>query len=460
MEHTKEENRELAEAPVMRLLLRLAIPTVIAQLVNLLYNMVDRIYVGRIPEVGTQALAGLGVTFPIVMLVSAASALSGMGGASRAAIAMGKGDHEKAEKYLGNATLVLVLLAIALTVVFQITKNPILLAFGASEATLPYASSYLSIYLLGTIFVQISLGLNMFITNQGFAKTSMATVCIGAVLNIILDPIFIFGCRMGVRGAALATVLSQAVSAVWVLRFLTGKKTILRLQIRYMKPEVRIIGSMLALGVSPFIMQSTESLIQLIFNTGMQTYGNDVYVAVMSILFSIMQIVWLPIQGFAQGAQPIVSYNYGAGNIDRVKKCFRILFTICISFSVGIVVLIELIPQVFIGIFTPDAAVVEIGTPALRVFMIGMSLMGAQCACQQTFLALGESLISMFLALLRKVILLAPLALLLPVWTGWGVWGLFIAEPVSDILAVCTTVAMFVFRSRKLWKRAEKSACI
>ena len=452
MAAAKEENRELAEAPITGLLLKLAIPTVIAQLVNLLYNMVDRIYVGRIPEVGTEALAGLGVTFPIVMLVSAASALSGMGGASRAAIAMGKGEHEKAEKYLGNATLVLILLAVVMTVVFQFTKDPILLAFGASEVTLPYASSYLGIYLFGTIFVQISLGLNMFITNQGFARTSMATVCIGAVLNIILDPVFIFGFRMGVQGAALATVISQAVSASWVLRFLTGKKSILKIKPAYMKPEGRIIGSMLALGVSPFIMQSTESLIQLIFNTGMQKYGNDTYVAVMSILFSIMQIVWLPIQGFAQGAQPIVSYNYGAGNMDRVKKCFRMLFIICISFSVGIVVLIELLPQMFIGIFTPDQAVITLGTPALRVFMLGMSLMGAQCACQQTFLALGESLISMFLALLRKVILLAPLALLLPVLTGWGVWGLFIAEPVSDVLAVCTTVTLFAARRRKLLK--------
>lgn len=360
MAAAKEENRELAEAPITGLLLKLAIPTVIAQLVNLLYNMVDRIYVGRIPEVGTEALAGLGVTFPIVMLVSAASALSGMGGASRAAIAMGKGEHEKAEKYLGNATLVLILLAVVMTVVFQFTKDPILLAFGASEVTLPYASSYLGIYLFGTIFVQISLGLNRFITNQGFARTSMATVCIGAVLNIILDPVFIFGFRMGVQGAALATVISQAVSAIWVLRFLTGKKSILKIKPAYMKPEGRIIGSMLALGVSPFIMQSTESLIQLIFNTGMQKYGNDTYVAVMSILFSIMQIVWLPIQGFAQGAQPIVSYNYGAGNMDRVKKCFRMLFIICISFSVGIVVLIELLPQMFIGIFTPDQAVITL----------------------------------------------------------------------------------------------------
>ena len=270
-----KDEEVLATEPVVRLLFKLAIPTVIAQLVNLLYNMVDRVYVGRIPEVGTEALAGLGVTFPIVMLVSAFAGLAGMGGSSRAAIAMGKGDHEKAEKYMGNATALLLLFSVILTVVFQLTKNPILLMFGASEQTLPYASSYLSIYLIGTIFVQMALGLNTFITNQGFAKTSMATVCIGAVLNILLDPIFIFGFKLGVRGAALATIISQAVSAVWVLCFLTGKKTHLKLRLKYMIPDIRIIGSILALGVSPFIMQSTESLIQLIFNTGMKNYGNE-----------------------------------------------------------------------------------------------------------------------------------------------------------------------------------------
>lgn len=445
-----KDNEVLATEPVVRLLFKLAIPTVIAQLVNLLYNMVDRVYVGRIPEVGTEALAGLGVTFPIVMLVAAFAGLAGMGGSSRAAIAMGKGESDKAEKYMGNATALLLFFSIVLTVVFQLTKNPILLMFGASEQTLPYASSYLTIYLIGTIFVQMALGLNTFITNQGFAKTSMATVCIGAVLNIILDPIFIFGLGLGVQGAALATIISQAVSAVWVLRFLTGKKTHLKLRLKNMLPDIRIIGSILALGVSPFIMQSTESLIQLIFNTGMKNYGNDMYVAVMSILFSIMQVVWLPMQGFAQGAQPIISYNYGAGNLERVKKCFRTLFVTCMAFSLGIVLLVELFPGMFMGIFSDNQELIQLGMPALRVFMAGMCLMGAQTACQQTFLALGESLVSMFLALLRKVILLMPLALLLPFVTGWGVWGLFIAEPISDVIAVSTTVVMFAVRSRKL----------
>lgn len=447
-----EENQALAAEPVGRLLFRLAIPTVVAQLVNLLYNIIDRIYVGHIPDVGTEALAGLGVTFPIVMLVSAVSSLAGMGGSARAAIAMGKGEHDRAEKYLGNAATMLMVFSVILTVVFLITKDPILMLFGASEVTLPYASSYLDIYLLGTIFVQIALGLNMFITNQGFAKISMATVCIGAVLNIILDPVFIFVFQMDVRGAALATIISQAVSAIWVLKFLSGKKTVLRLKVSCMRPDWEIIGSTLLLGISPFIMQSTESLIQLVFNTGMQKYGDDMYVAVMSILFSIMQVVWMPMDGFARGAQPIISYNYGARNISRVKKCFQILFVVCVAFSVCIIGLVELFPGLFIGMFTDEVELIQLGTPALRIFMLGMCIMGAQSACQQTFLALGESLISMFLALLRKVILLMPLALLLPVITGWGVWGLFIAEPVSDVIAVCTTTTMFVIRSRKILK--------
>lgn len=448
----ERDNDVLATEPVVKLLFKLAIPTVIAQLVNLLYNMVDRIYVGRIPEVGTTALAGLGVTFPIVMLVAAFAGLAGMGGSSRAAIAMGKGNTEEAEKYMGNSFSLLVIFSITLTFSFQLAKDPILIMFGASDNTLPYASSYLSIYLIGTISVQIALGLNAFITNQGFAKTSMATVCIGAVLNIVLDPIFIFALNLGVRGAALATIISQSVSAVWVIHFLTRGKTLLKLRIKNLIPDRKIIASILALGVSPFIMQSTESLIQLIFNTGMKNYGDDMYVAVMSILFSVMQIIWMPMQGFSQGAQPIISYNFGAGNMERVKSCFKALFVTCISFSIGIILIVELFPGIFMGIFTNKTELIELGKPALRVFMAGMCLMGAQTACQQTFLALGQSLASMFLALLRKVILLMPLALLLPAITDWGVWGLFVAEPISDVIAVSTTVTLFMVKSKKLLK--------
>lgn len=321
----KEENK-LVTLPIGRLLFQMTVPAVLGQLVNLLYNIVDRIYVGRIPEIGSLALAGLGVTFPIVLLISAFALLIGMGGAPRAAIAMGKGDQNTAEKLLGNSVTLLFIFSIILSLLFTLTKEPILLTFGASSDTLPYAIDYISIYLLGTIFVQATLGLNLFITNQGFAKTSMATVCIGCGLNIVLDPIFIFVFDMGVKGAALATIISQAVSAAWVLWFLCGKKSILRIQLKNLKLSRSIVGLILSLGVSAFIMQATECLIQLVFNRGMQVYGSDQYVALMSILFSLMQIVFMPLVGFSQGVQPIISYNYGAKRTDRVKKRSNYLF--------------------------------------------------------------------------------------------------------------------------------------
>lgn len=444
-----DNRNKLGTEPIGKLILQLSIPTVAAQLVNLLYNVVDRMYVGRIPEIGSLALAGLGVTFPIIMLISAFAMLAGMG-APRASIAMGANNYKQAEKYLGNSTLLLIIFSAILSVVFYFTKDAILLAFGASENTLPYASDYISIYLIGTIFVQLTLGLNLFITNQGFSKTSMMTVCIGAVLNIILDPIFIFAFNMGVRGAALATVISQCVSCLWVLKFLTGKKTILKLKLSTLKPDFSIIGPVLALGISPFVMQSTECLIQLTFNKGMLTYGNDMYVAVMSVLFSIMQLVWMPLSGFSQGVQPIIGFNYGASDYARVKKTFKLQLMISLIFSMVTVGFVELFPQFFLGLFSNDAELITLGKSALRVFMLGMALMGAQNACQQTFIALGEAKTSMFLALLRKVILLFPLAVIIPRLTGLGVWGLFIAEPISDIIAVCVTTTMFNIRRKKL----------
>ncbi len=446
-----EKNNNLGTEPLGRLIIKLSLPTVAAQLVNLLYNIVDRIYVGRIPEVGSLALAGLGVTFPIIMLVSAFAMLAGMG-ASRASIAMGAGDYKKAEKYLGNSTLLLIIFSIILSVVFFITKDRILMIFGASENTLPYASDYISVYLVGTIFVQLTLGLNMFITNQGFSTTSMLTVCLGAVLNIVLDPVFIFLFDMGVKGAALATIISQCASCIWVLVFLTGKKTILKLQLKTMIPDLKIMVSIITLGVSPFVMQATECIIQLTFNKGMISYGNDMYVAIMSVLFSIMQLVWMPLSGFAQGVQPIIGYNYGAKKIDRVKKAFSIQFISSLIFSLAAVALVELFPGFFLGLFSNDPELISQGSSALRLFMAGMSLMGAQSACQQTFIALGEAKTSMFLACLRKIILLFPLAIIIPIITDLGVWGLFLAEPISDVTAVCVTVAMFAVRSRKLLK--------
>lgn len=443
-----DKNR-LGTEPLGKLILELSLPTIAAQLVNLLYNIVDRIYVGRIPGTGSLALAGLGVTFPIILLISAFAMLAGMG-ATRASVAMGAGEYKRAEQYLGNSTFLLILFSVVLAVVFSFTKDPILRVFGASDATLPYASAYTSIYLMGTIFVQMTLGLNMFITNQGFSKISMATVCIGAVLNIILDPLFIYAFNMGVQGAALATIISQAVSCIWVLKFLTGKKTLIRLRLSILKPDAKIIGSILVLGVSPFVMQATEALIQLTFNTGMVKYGNDMYVAIMAVLFSVMQLVWMPLSGFSQGVQPIIGFNFGARNMERVKKAFKIQFTVSVLFSFVMIGLVEIFPGAFMGLFSKDAELVETGAKALRVFMVGMMIMGAQSACQQTFLALGEAKISMFLAFLRKIILVCPLAIIIPKITGLGVWGLFIAEPISDVIAVCTTTTMFAIKSKKI----------
>ncbi|MCI8979157.1 MAG: MATE family efflux transporter [Clostridia bacterium] len=445
-----QNNNSLETAPVTKLIFKLAIPTVLAQLVNLLYNIVDRIYVGRIPEIGSLSLAGLGVTFPIILLISAFAMLAGMGGASRAAVSMGAKNNDTAEKILGNSTMLLLIFSVVLSVVFLLTKDWILMRFGASPDTIGYASEYITIYLFGTIFVQLALGLNMFITNQGFTKTSMLTVCIGAVLNIVLDPIFIYVFGMGVKGAALATVISQAVSCLWVLKFLTGKKTILKIKLKNLLPVKEIVFSILSLGVSPFIMQVTECLIQLTFNNGMLKYGNDLYVALMSILFSLTQLIWMPLQGFSQGAQPVIGYNYGAGKLQRVKKAFKVQFIVNLSFSIAAIGMVELFPKFFLGLFTNDAELINIGINTMRLFLVGMAVMGAQSACQQTFLALGEAKISVFLACLRKVILLFPLALILPKVGGMGIWGLLLAEPVSDVIAATCTTTMFYFRSKKL----------
>lgn len=446
-----EEKNKLGTAPIGKLLISLAIPTVMAQIVNLLYNIVDRMYVGRIEGSGSLALAGLGVTFPVIMLVAAFAALVGAGGAPRAAIAMGQKDNERAEHILGNCVTMLVFFSIVLSAVFLISKDWILLRFGASENTLSFASDYLTIYLCGTIFVQIALGLNMFITCQGFAKIGMATVCIGAVLNIVLDPVFIFTFNMGVQGAALATVISQGVSAVWVLCFLVGRTTTLKIKKKNLKLSKKIVLSIVTLGISPFVMQATECLIQLTFNNGMLKYGNDMYVALMAILFSMTQFIWLPLQGLTQGAQPILSYNHGAGNKERVKKTFKLLFCICMCYSLLLIGTIELFPNIFIKMFSSDPELIEIGTKGIRIFMAGMAVLGAQSACQQTFLALGEAKVSMFLALLRKVILLIPLALILPLVGGLGTTGILMAEALSDVIAAATTTVMFKIRSRKLF---------
>mgnify|MGYP002603523732 CR=1 FL=1 len=452
-----DKNNQLETAPIGKLVFKLAIPTVMAQLVNLLYNIVDRIYVGRIPEIGSLSLAGLGVTFPIILLVSAFAMLAGMGGASRAAVSMGEKDNDKAEKILGNCTMLLIIFSVVLAVVFMLTKNQILMKFGASEATLPYASDYISIYLVGTIFVQIALGLNLFITNQGFAKTSMMTVCIGAVLNIVLDPIFIFGLHMGVRGAALATIISQACSCIWVVSFLFGKKTFLKIQRKNMKLEARIILPSLALGLATFIMQASESIITVCFNSSLLKYGGDIAVGAMTILTSVMQFAMLPLQGLGQGAQPILSYNYGAKNVDRVRGTFRLLLKVSVGYAVILWLCVELFPQIFVSMFTSDAALLAFGKTALRVYMAAMFMFGIQIACQMGFTSLGCAPESIIVAVMRKFVLLIPLIYIVPhIWSADRTMGVYLAEPIADFFAVTFTMILFSNRFKKALKKIEK----
>lgn len=443
---------DLGKDKIGGLIIRLAVPSIAAQLVNALYNIVDRIYIGHIDVIGSTALTGVGVTFPLILIISAFSALIGMGGAPRAAIKMGAGDNEGAEKILGNCTSVLIGLSVVLTTVFMIFRDPLLMAFGASENTIGYASDYMEIYLIGTISVQLALGLNSFISTQGFATISMATVLIGAVTNIVLDPVFIYGFNMGVKGAAIATILSQTLSAIWVVIFLTGKKTKIKIKLSNFKPERKVIFPALALGLSPFIMQSTESLVVVTLNSSLQGYGGDLAVGAMTIISSIMQLVYLPMQGLAQGAQPIISYNYGAGNKERVKKAFKMFITISLSYSVVMWLFVMLLPQLLVRIFTSDAQLMETASWALRIYMAGIFALGAQTACQQTFVSLGQANVSIILALLRKIILLIPLVYILPLFLADKVLGVFLAEPFADVIAATVTTIVFVVKFPKILK--------
>lgn len=447
-----KKQTDLGNDKIGGLIIRLAVPSIAAQLVNALYNIVDRIYIGHIDVIGSTALTGVGVTFPLILIISAFSALIGMGGAPRAAIKMGAGDNEGAEKILGNCTSVLIGLSVVLTAVFMIFREPLLMAFGASENTIGYASEYMEIYLIGTIAVQLSLGLNSFISTQGFATISMATVLIGAVTNIVLDPVFIYGFDMGVKGAAIATILSQTLSAIWVLIFLTGKKTKIKIKLSNFKPERKVIFPALALGLSPFIMQSTESLVVVTLNSSLQGYGGDIAVGAMTIISSIMQLVYLPMQGLAQGAQPIISYNYGAGNKERVKKSFKMFITISLSYSVVMWLFVMLLPQLLVRIFTSDAQLMETASWALRIYMAGIFALGAQTACQQTFVSLGQANVSIFLALLRKIILLIPLVYILPLFLADKVLGVFLAEPFADVIAATVTTIVFAIKFPKILK--------
>ena len=446
---------ELATKPLGRLLLRFAIPSILAQIVNLCYNIVDRIFVGRIPEVGPLALAGLGVAFPIILIISSFSFLAGMGGAPLASIAMGRGDNAKAERILGSACVFLLVMSLVLTVLCFWAMRPMLLMFGASEQTIGYAVDYFSLYLLGTPAVQLSLGLNYYISCQGFAKTSMMTVLIGAILNIILDPIFIYGLDMGCKGAALATICSQAVSAVWIFAFFFGKRTILRFRRQYLRLNFKELVPVILLGLSPFFVQVTECFVPLVMNAGMQQYGNDYYVGTLTVMFSIEQLLRLPVDGLCQGAVPIMSYNFGAGNVGRVRKAFRLLLIACVSYSTLLWLVCMLFPQWLAGAFSSDAALIAYTVPALRIYMACSLLFGLQIACQQTFIAIGNAKTSLFLAVLRKLLLLIPLIYILPALLEDKTTAVYLAEPVADTLAVITTVTMFSFQFRRALKQME-----
>ncbi len=421
----------------------------------MLYNIIDRIYIGHMEEIGPLALTGVGITMPIIMIISAFSSLIGMGGAPRAAIKMGENNYDEAEKILGNCFSSLLAISITLTVLFLIFGENLLWLFGASEKTIEYGLKYLNIYVCGTIFVQLTLGLNSFISTQGFAKFSMITVIIGAAANIILDPIFMFGLNIGVKGAAAATVLSQALSTFWVLKFLTGKKSKLKIRKNYLKFDKSILIPVLLLGISPFIMQSTESLLNIAFNTSLQKYGGDTAVGSMTILTSIMQVVHLPIVGLTQGAQPIISYNYGAKNNDRVKNTFKLLFKSAFIYSTSIWILIMAFPGAFISLFTNDPALKEFAIWAVRIYLAAALVIAAQNSCQQTFVALGQAKISMFLALLRKIVLLIPLIFILPYFFENKVFAVFLAEPISDFIAASITTITFMLSINRILETNE-----
>ena len=441
---------DMASGSIPRLLAKLAIPAVIAQIVNLLYNIVDRIYIGHIPGVGASALTGVGLFTPILMLINAFAMMAGSGGAPRAAISKGSKDNDTAEKIMGTSFSLLLVFTAILTCVFYVLAPRLLLLFGASDITLPYAVDYSRIYILGSVFVLIVMGMNLFITTQGFSKISMMTTVIGAVINIILDPIFIFVFGMGVKGAALATVLSQAVGAIWILRFLTGPKTILRLRKKNLRLEKRYVVPCLALGVSTFVMLSTESLLSISFTSSLSRYGGDLAVGAMTIITSVSQLVSMPLQGICQGGQPIISYNFGARNNNRVKKAFFTQFGVCITFTTICWIILLLAPQIFAGLFTSDQNLTAYTVWSLRIYMIGIFSLGFQLACQQSFLALGQAKICLLLACLRKLILLIPLIFILPQFFENKVFAVLAAEPISDILAAAITTITFMTHFNKI----------
>lgn len=442
----------LATEPIGKLLFRLSIPTVVAQLINMLYNIVDRIYIGHMPGDGSLALTGVGVCMPLIMLVSAFAALVSSGGAPRASIFMGEKDTESAEKTLGNCFSLQIVVSVILTAVLLIWNKDLLLAFGASENTIGYATDYMSIYALGTLFVQMTLGMNTFITAQGFTTVSMVSVIIGAVCNIVLDPIFIFGFQMGVKGAALATIISQMLSCIWIISFLCGKKTQLKIKKENLKLRADIILPCIALGTAAFVMQSSESVISVCFNSSLLKYGGDIAVGAMTIMTSVMQFAMLPLQGIAQGAQPITSYNFGAKNAGRVKKTFRLLLITCLTYSIALWAAVMIVPSVFVKIFTSDTSLAQFAAPMLRIYLGGLGLFGIQIACQMTFTSLGKAANSIVVAVVRKFVLLLPLIYIMPSLLADKTQAVYMAEPVADIIAVTFTAILFTFQFKKALK--------
>ena len=452
-----QDKEFLGIAPVGRLLAKLAIPTVLAQLVNMLYNIVDRIYIGRMPLDGDLALTGVGLCMPIILIIAAFAALVGGGGAPRASIFMGQKRTEEAEEAMGGCFTLLIAVSLVLTAALLLWNRQFLMAFGGSPNTIEYAVGYMNIYALGTVFVQLTLGMNAYISAQGFTRVSMISVIIGAACNIVLDPLFIYGFHMGVRGAALATILSQAISCAWVLRFLFGKKTFLRLRGKYLRIRWKVVAPCLALGLASFIMQSSESVISMCFNASLQTYGGDIAVGAMTILTAVMQFAMLPLQGLGQGAQPILSYNYGAGNKERVKKAFFCLLKVSLTYSVVLWGLVELFPHVFASIFTPKAELIAFSARALRIYMGGVVIFGIQVACQMAFISLGKALSSIIVAVVRKFVLLLPLIYIVPHFVADKTMGVYLAEPIADILAVLFTAILFSFQFRKALREMEQA---
>ncbi len=449
MKKTADSRDALANAPLWPLMFRLAAPSMLAAIVNLLYNIVDRVYIGHMGADGDLALTGLGLTFPVILSISAFASLAGAGGAPIAAIYLGRKDEDTAQRILGSSVLMLVVLSASLTALFFAIKQPLMYLVGASQQTFPYADRYLSIYLCGTLFVQLSLGLNKFISCQGKSKIAMLSVVIGAVCNILLDPIFIFVLDMGVQGAALATVISQGVSALWIVRFLCSGQSALRIRREYLRPRWDLIRRICALGVSPFIMDLTESAVSLVLNRGLQTYGGDLYVGSMAILSSVMQIAFALNNGFAGGVQSIISFNYGAGNFDRVKQTVRRVIAITFSMGAAFTTCVVLFPRFFAGLFTDNPELMALAARALPLYCAGMFVFGIQTACQNTYLGLGQARISLFFALLRKVFLLIPLALALP-RLGPGVWGVYWAEPIADTLSALSIGITFLLTYQKI----------